>query len=300
MIESLKIQNYQSHNDTELEFDKGVNVIVGASDSGKTAVLRALGWLVTNRPLGDSFRSSWGGATMVETKTSNSATSVVRMKSDGLNEYRLGKTTLKALKGEVPQEVDKILNLSNVNYQKQMDAPFILSMSSGEVARYLNQIVNLDKIDKALYEVGRRLREENTSLSFAQKNLKQTTEELERYDWIDGAEAEVCEIESIHAGIIDIENDVAALVNLLDRIEDVGVQREQIQTTLTMEPKVEEAVNLYEAIQKLENEVSWAQFALRKYSDTDTQLQVVSDTLGRAEKEFHKLMPDICPLCGRG
>jgi len=56
MIKYLQIQNFQSHKDSLLEFDPGVNVIVGSSDSGKTAVIRALRWLVWNRPSGDAFR----------------------------------------------------------------------------------------------------------------------------------------------------------------------------------------------------------------------------------------------------
>jgi len=36
MIESAQIKNFQSHRNTELTFDPGVNVIIGSSDSGKT------------------------------------------------------------------------------------------------------------------------------------------------------------------------------------------------------------------------------------------------------------------------
>ena len=61
MIQSLQINNFQSHKYSVMELHKGVNVIIGPSDSGKTTILRALRWLVWNRPSGDAFRSDWGG-----------------------------------------------------------------------------------------------------------------------------------------------------------------------------------------------------------------------------------------------
>lgn len=66
MIKQLNIQNFQSHVDTTLEFSDGCNIIVGNSDSGKTAIIRALRWLVFHKPTGDEMRSHWGGKTKVE------------------------------------------------------------------------------------------------------------------------------------------------------------------------------------------------------------------------------------------
>ena len=41
----IEIVNFQSHANTKLNFDEGVNVIIGPSDSGKTAVIRAMKWI---------------------------------------------------------------------------------------------------------------------------------------------------------------------------------------------------------------------------------------------------------------
>ena len=57
MIQSLKIQNFQSHKNSELVFSEGINIITGSSNNGKTAILRALGWVITNRPQGLAFKS---------------------------------------------------------------------------------------------------------------------------------------------------------------------------------------------------------------------------------------------------
>ena len=59
MIKQINIKNFQSHKSTQLKLDPGVNVIVGSSDSGKTAIIRAYLWVVDNRPLGNAFVSHW-------------------------------------------------------------------------------------------------------------------------------------------------------------------------------------------------------------------------------------------------
>ncbi len=59
MLERLHVR-YQAHDPFALDFDPLVTVLIGPSDAGKSSLLRALRWLATNRPEGDSF-VPWGG-----------------------------------------------------------------------------------------------------------------------------------------------------------------------------------------------------------------------------------------------
>ena len=54
-IKKIELINFQSHSHTEIEFDRGLNVILGNSDAGKTAILRAIKWALYNEPRGDYF-----------------------------------------------------------------------------------------------------------------------------------------------------------------------------------------------------------------------------------------------------
>lgn len=54
----LKIENFQSlEGITDLEFKPGVSMIVGASNSGKTAILRALRGLILNYVKGSKIKN---------------------------------------------------------------------------------------------------------------------------------------------------------------------------------------------------------------------------------------------------
>ena len=61
MLKKLEITNFQSHPKSSLEFVPGINVIFGTSRNGKTAIRRALEWVVTNRPSGGRFFSNFAG-----------------------------------------------------------------------------------------------------------------------------------------------------------------------------------------------------------------------------------------------
>ncbi len=41
-IKKIKIKNYRNFNDFEMEFNDGLNVIIGANNSGKTGLIRAI------------------------------------------------------------------------------------------------------------------------------------------------------------------------------------------------------------------------------------------------------------------
>jgi exonuclease SbcC len=121
MIKALFIRNFQSHKNSNLEFVPGVNVIVGLSSSGKSAILRALRWLIWNRPLGNEFRSNWGGVTHVEAHLgfhSGHSDKVSRIK-DKDEVYFGNKIEHKAFRSEVPEEVQKIFNIGEINLQQQ-------------------------------------------------------------------------------------------------------------------------------------------------------------------------------------
>src|SRR3972149_5505627 len=42
MLRKLKLQNWKSHAETELQFSKGINVLVGPMGSGKSSVLQGI------------------------------------------------------------------------------------------------------------------------------------------------------------------------------------------------------------------------------------------------------------------
>jgi exonuclease SbcC len=208
MIETIKITNFQSHKDSVLVLHEGINVLTGPTDNGKTSVVRALNWVVNNEPKGDSFRSNWGGETCVEINM-DVGSRVERIKDKGVNLYRITFSGLyedfKSFGLGVPEEVTEHLEILPINMQFQMDSPFMLSQTPGEVARYLNEIVNLQDIDISVYNLNKISRENNQRLSNLESQLYTQKESLKEYNWIRSADIKLKKVEKLEQEMEDLQ-----------------------------------------------------------------------------------------------
>lgn len=195
MIRKINIKNIQSHKDTTLEFSPGINAIVGSSNNGKSAILRALYWLRYNRPLGtDTLLSHWAfdkkgnqiGEMSVTVENDNGTVKRARTKTE--NRYVVNDHELNVVKTDVPEEVERLLKLSDTNIQKQQDAPFLLSLSGGQVAQYFNKTVRLDVIDKVLSNAESKRRKASQELKQTEELLDGFEQKREKYSWLNAVE----------------------------------------------------------------------------------------------------------------
>lgn len=242
MIKELTLQNFQSHKDTSIQFDPGVNIIVGSSDTGKSSILRALRWVVWNRPSGDSFRSNWGGRTKVELFTDNAH--VIRAK-DKQEEYVLGDTHFTAFRTDVPDEIIKALNLSEINLQTQLEAPFLLSNTPGEVAQHFNKIARLDKIDSGLQNVSRWIRELTQDIGYKKETKKKYEEDLLQYDYLEKFEIELEVLEDIEKDWLNKILQLNGFKKLLNNINIVSEEIKQEEQILVYQESVDSILALY-------------------------------------------------------
>jgi len=222
MIQSLEIRNFQSHKHSKLEFVNGVNVIIGLSDSGKSAIIRALRWLIWNRPQGDDFRSLWGGCTSIEIITDNQK--IIRLKDQAGNEYVLGKQLFKAFGTEVPDEIRQALNLNEINLQQQLDRPFLLDSSPGEVAQHFNHVAHLDQIDNGLRKVQQWIKEIEQNITSGKKQVEQSEEKLKSFTHLDMFEEDVEVLENIQNQLIIKINSQNKLIKAINSLQDITEQ----------------------------------------------------------------------------
>src|SRR5690554_3878620 len=108
-IKKVILENFQSHKYTEIELDQYLNVIVGPSDQGKTAIIRGLKWALFNEPSGDFFIRE-GETECSVTVIFNDNSKIKRYRSKNKNVYYLynneGKELiLEGFGTKVPQEV---------------------------------------------------------------------------------------------------------------------------------------------------------------------------------------------------
>ena len=228
MIRTLKLKNFQSHKETVLEFSKGVNVIAGQSDSGKTAAIRGLRWLLTNKPQGDAFRSHWGGDTVVEVEFDDGTVTRGRVKKrDNFYSWDKDDTEFKAFGSNVPDEILSFLNMDSVNVQGQLDSPFLLAETPGEVAKYLNSIANLEMIDKATFNINQRHNDIDSEIKNLNDKLEELHNELDKFDDFNTLDRRVKKAEKLAEKIKGLETDKEGLIKCVELCEEYQKELEE-------------------------------------------------------------------------
>lgn len=242
MIKAVEIKNFQSHKNTRIDFCQNINSIVGQSNSGKTAILRALHWVIYNTP-GDAFVSHWARDEKGNQKEDTSVTIytdnhiISRVKGKSKNLYIVDGKTLEAVGVNVPDEVVAALNISDVNVQKQMDAPFLLADSAGAVARFFNSIVGLNDIDVYLTSVESKKRKLRSELEITKSNLDQTKKELNKYSWVNKASKLLEKIREYESQLEKQEQEA-------DKLRTTLIEYKELQEKL-QKFKIIETANIY-------------------------------------------------------
>jgi len=253
MIRALNILNFQSHKDSDLEFDPGVNVIVGASDCGKTSIIRALRWLIWNRPGGDSFRSTWGGETDVRLYLENvqihrvkGKENLYRIWEDDRSDLEGDEQIFKAFGTDVPESIQEILNMDETNIQHQLDSPFLISNSPGEVSAYFNRIANLEQIDAGLKSTQQEIRSLTNQEQSNKDRIYELKKSLEGYEYLDKFEIDLEALEGRHDDLITIFNSRRQLEKVLTDIANVETDIEEYEAITKHETKLNAVLKLYE------------------------------------------------------
>lgn len=226
MIDKLTLKNFQAHKQSELKLGPGVNAIIGESDEGKTSIIRALYWTAQNKPSGGDFISDFSKRGECSSTIEIDGQEVTRFKNKTKNEYRINDQAFKALgKSGVPDEVKTALNLDDLNFQNQMDSPFLLSSSAGEVARYLNDIVNLNVIDDSLKRINSRTNTAARDIESVESEINNNADELVELAWIVKAEIELNDLEDDQ---LEFKNDQSLQEYLIDTLEEAEELTDQL------------------------------------------------------------------------
>lgn len=296
MLDAVKIKNFQSHEASELQFSPGVNVIIGPSDAGKSAVFRALIWGISNRPLGDAFRSEWGGETRVVLRTTDNIT-VERTKDKNKNSYFVNGTELKAFGSDPPESVQEALLMDEVNIQNQTDPPFLFVNSPGEVAQMLNKAASIDDIDRAINGLRRGLTHLRQSIKQKEEQLQKQKEEIKQYKDLPALESKIEELETLekkeqelYRSSVRLERQLNSAKNLREEIDNTKDTKKPLQLIAETQ---ELNINRSAIAKQFRRFSHLIKDAIRKQQE----INKIQDKISILQNQYNQLAPKICPLC---
>jgi exonuclease SbcC len=225
-INKAILHNIQKHEHLVVEFDKNLTAITGESDRGKSSILRALGWVLFNKPSSNELRRKVNDEYTDESYVILYVTKdgedhfIERYVSDKLNLYKLDGLEFRSFKRDVPEPIAKLVNLDyRINVQKQFDSPFLLGDTSGEIARMFNELLGLEEANDLLELINKDLLHDKKEKESVERQLEENNELIKILEGSAQLDLLADQIESEYQTIEEYESRLHSIITLVSRIE---------------------------------------------------------------------------------
>lgn len=235
-IKKLIIENFQSHKYTVIDFDEnGVNVIVGETDVGKSAILRALYFLLFNKYQGDWFIRTGESECRVTAEFSDGSI-ISRVKSKSKNRYITiingEKQVYEGFRNTVPEEVMQIHGLRDLylddknkislSISEQLNGHSILNLPDSLKAKLLGVLSGVEAVDIGLQINGSNINEINSEIKVCMENIKELQEDLKEYEDLTQMKENITNWENKLQKIKELDKKIEKLTKLKEKYDNVN------------------------------------------------------------------------------
>src|SRR5579864_2008797 len=232
-IKNLRLENFQSHKDSTFEFDKGLNVIVGSSNQGKTSLARALSLVLYN-----TWDKSWtrvGSAFCKITLVMDNGVTIIREKGEKQNKYILqvpGQPSQEFTNfgSEVPEAVSKVLHIGKIsldkddsltlNYASQLEPLFLFNRSGSQKAKVFGRLSGAHYLDHALRNLNTEKKQIGTEKNLKGKELEDLKVQHAALSAISEWRPKIEELEAKSAALDAARQRLDTLQSLFTRAQD--------------------------------------------------------------------------------
>lgn len=326
-IDSIDIENFQSHRKTVVNFDhRGLNAITGPSDSGKSSIIRAIRWVLYNEPRGmDFIRHGASRATVTISFTDGSSITRSRTRSTA-GEYIVrdsaGKETVfKGFGNNPPIDIANTHQMPKVelspgverplNFAYQLDGHFLLSDSPATRAATLGRLTGVHLVDGAVKEVSKEIRKVTIDTNGAEKRIGELEAQIQTFAHLPEREQQIKVVQGLLLSGEYLEKQIIELQQLYDFYHDSTDMVKSYKDELALYADVDKGLLLLEDIEKqileikeLEREESDLKLADRniaameqelqdlQHVDTGIQLLEKADALQKETETLHHLLDE--------
>ncbi len=236
-IKSVHIKNFQSYKDQVINLEPGLNLLVGTSDSGKSAILRAISFVLYNYPKKDTLIHFGEKETSVTLEFSDGV-KVTRIKGDGRNaiiavDANGKKIEKEKIDTEIPDEIKELLGNPPqddfnglISYADQFSKMFLVDLSPSELPRSLSNLTGIEVLEESAKKLMQNYKAIDKLNKSDELELKKLKKELEGYDILDKHTEDISSIEAMIEKVSNIETEIAQMEPFCEI--DMNVKEEDI------------------------------------------------------------------------
>ena len=302
MIEAIELIHVQGHVYSLLEFVPGLNIIKGESHEGKSSIARAFEKALRNKPARLNLLS-WpsllpNGKENMEIAIQFSKDEYIKMtKGKNKNQYEVSgyDDPFKALNKDVPEEVQLVTKMNRVNLQSQHEKFFMLQDSPGEVAKKFNKLLDLEIIDTTQSNINSKIKEIESTKKVHNKSLIELKSELSEYDFLDGIEILIDEVDKLSIEIKKAEVREAGIAHIIDEISLVRSRAKIFKEKAKAEKDIKEITVLVEDYKTIDSQLKSLITVSRDITQTENDIVRFNEILVHEDEinECKKLALEI-------
>lgn len=300
-ITKVILENFQSHEYTELELSKGFNIFVGESKQGKTSILRAIDWVYENKPSGKRIVRKGAEYARVTLYLSNGyiISRYIEAKKSGKNGYEItdpktGEVEFSNTK--ILSEVQKILGFSylkidedskyNLNYLKQGTGWFMIgeNYSAPQKAKMIGGIYGTQYADAVIRDLDSQIKRSNEKIKISNKILTNTKSELEKFDYLEDLNKSILQVEATLKKIEELTRKKELIQSLLVKHKKITGEMEENEKILSALQNLDESIRLSTNVKLAFNRRTELDKLNGKYAKTSHSLNELNKTLKAVEQ----------------
>jgi AAA15 family ATPase/GTPase len=254
MSTKIHIKDFQSIGNVDFEVD-GFTVIVGKNNIGKSAIIRAVDSVLTNKAGKEYIRK---GRRQMEVKIQREGLTIDWKKGDKTT-YKVNNAEFSALAGSIPKPmIDAGFDKMEIEDKKispliapQFNPLFLLDKSGSVVTQVLSNLYNIDTLSEADNLCQKELKGNKNFLKTREADLKTLQDKLENFKDFESLKKQVAEIVEAEK----ICNRMQAEINLLIGYEDqLGTLKESVERLSAIV-----SINIPDSVacEKAHSDLSW-------------------------------------------
>lgn len=312
----VNIKNYQSIKEAELEFEKGLTVIVGSSNNGKSSIIRAIESAINNKGGSDFINYGSdscqvviedGRQNIVWSKSRNSSKSYYEINGEVLN--KIGQKQIEDV-GNTLRMSEIVVNNDKfrLNFWKQLDFPFLVGKTHYQLFDFISKSKDQEIMSNLLNDTSDRHKDTKKELSEVNTEINTRTKDIA------SLEGEIAELSKYEEFDIDA---FEKLVHLVKKIKDAKSLYEELPSKIETQKAAVQKINveidkkhdiikrtesLMSEIKEIEPVVSRLKDMLLSIETTDSKILRSEEGIDKINEELKKESKalgafEICPFC---
>lgn len=297
-IKYIKLINFQNHKYSKIDLTNGLNLLVGSSDSGKTAIARAIDFVMHNNSEGNDYVHIGEKFATVEIGFCDGSI-IKRSKGDRLNkvEYKYPddeEFTVRSSFGDAYKE--DVLNflgnppkskaLGSMAYSNQSNKNFLVDLPESQLPGVISDLVGVSDLEEGSHLLSSKVKGLDTQIKSVEKEIIAIEKQLdEEFVGLDSDVKNIEKVKTLIDSIDQMEKEKLIVKNYQDKFIFLKTRGNEAKKDLDKSKKFVEIMSeKINVLDNLQTELNENNIIYQSYIKHDNEINEITKDLDRYNK----------------